>query len=123
MGFRNFFSSFHQGKENSAPSGPENPDVAKSSWEENRQAFLDSLRVDISGTQQPAQNAVSQGTDESEDGRDRGDELTKTREDSLKMDASGQNSEIGTATETGCLSQENENIDTDSMEEEGGISL
>lgn len=128
MGFRDFFSSFHSQKDGSISSHFANPDETKSNLNEKRQAFLDSLKVDVSEIVHPIQNDTKHSAAEQGDGRDRGDELTHSREDSLKMDTNEQAAETdslesSTTAETDSSSEETDNTDTDDMTDGEGLSL
>lgn len=90
MGFRDHFRSLHKSEE--APASEDRSDQVKASLQEERQAFLDSLKVDASDAPQASTetNAGRSAPTGDDGGRERGDDLTQTRCDDLKTGPAGQ---------------------------------
>lgn len=122
MGFRDFFRE----RNNETMPNQDRAEEVKAEWEEERQTFLDSLKVDVPQTAYRAENETASVASSQDDGRERGDDMTHTRNDSLKGESAAPEPTAATeesiGTQTAAQDASVDSVD-DSMDDSEGLSL
>ena len=123
MGFRDLF----YGRNNRQAESQDRAEEVRTAWQEERQTFLDSLKVDVPQTACQPANATAPASSSQDDGRERGDDMTQTRNDPLKGESAAQETAAGAierTDEAGPVAQEGaaDALD-DSMDDGDGLSL
>lgn len=122
MGFRDLF----RGRNNETAANQDRAKEVKAEWKEERQTFLDGLKVDVPQTAYRTENATVPAASSQDDGRERGDDMTHTRSDSLKGGSNVQEAMAAAEESAGMEPAEQDgtaNAADDSMDDSDGLSL